>query len=293
MRKSLFLFLFILSAISLSAQNTSFVEYQADDTDFPNPGRGFYHADNALDPGTISQYPEEGITLVFTEYHIDEFKDTTLPVWYLWNIQRDFDIVRNAGLKMVPRFRYTAKTTKPYGDAPPGIVLMHIRQLAPVLQANSDVILTFQAGFIGAWGEWYYTDYFSKMPGVNTDQNWIDRRSVVDALLGVLPTEIQVNVRTPNYKKHLMEMDEYVPVTEDEAYQNSRIARISHHNDCFLATSSDMGTYIDSTIEKPYLADDTRFTNMGGETCGQSSYSHCENALKELKRFHWTYLNRD
>jgi hypothetical protein len=27
-------------------------------------------------------------------------------------------------------------------------------------QANADVIFTIQAGFIGTWAEWYYTDYY-------------------------------------------------------------------------------------------------------------------------------------
>ena len=37
-------------------------------------------------------------------------------------------------------------------------------QLAPILQSNSDVILTVQAGFIGLWGEWYYTTHYGMPP---------------------------------------------------------------------------------------------------------------------------------
>lgn len=264
-----------------------------DNANFPNPGRGFYHANDNFEQATLDSYPLEGITLVLREYHIDEFNNTKLPVWYLWNIRRDLSMIRKAGLKVILRFRYTARTTKPYGDAPLNIVLMHIKQLEPVLRENSDVIFTFQAGFIGAWGEWYYTDYFSQSPGVITEQNWIDRRALVDALLDMLPPEIMVNVRTPNYKKHLLNQESYNPVTADEAYKNLPVARISHHNDCFLASLSDVGTYTDTAVQKPYLAEDTKYTVIGGETCGQSGYSHCENALKELKRFHWSYLNRD
>jgi hypothetical protein len=292
MKQSLFLFLLFL-VNTLTAQNLTRVTYQADESNFPNPGRGFYHADDKLDPETIATYPDEGITLVLREYHIDEFRDTKIPLWYLWNIQRDLNNLRNAGLKVILRFRYTAKTSKPYNDAPLSIVLMHIKQLEPVLRQNSDVIFTFQAGFIGAWGEWYYTDYFSEMPGVISEQNWIDRRTVVDSLLEMLPPEIMVNVRTPGYKKHLLNEESYNPVTIEEAYTDLPVARISHHNDCFLASASDVGTYTDTTVQKPYLAEDTKYTVIGGETCGQSSFSHCENALKELKRFHWSYLNRD
>lgn len=294
MRRLIFFLTFLLFSLgSAYSQNLSHVDYDADNSNFPNPGRGFYHADDQLNPGTIANYPAEGITLVFREYHIDDFRNTKIPVWYLWNIKRDLNNLRNAGLKVILRFRYTAKTSKPYGDAPLNIVLMHIKQLEPILRANSDVIFTFQAGFIGAWGEWYYTDYFSVSPGNITEQNWIDRRTLVDSLLSALPPEIMVNVRTPNYKKHLLNEESYNPVTADEAYKNLPVARISHHNDCFLASVSDVGTYTDTTVQKPYLAEDTKYTVIGGETCGQSGYSHCENALKELKRFHWSYLNRD
>ncbi len=293
MKQLLFLWGFLFYITTVSAQNLTEVDYTADNANFPNPGRGFYHADDQLNPETIADYPSEGITLILREYHIDDFRDTKIPVWYLWNIQRDLNNIRNAGLKVILRFRYTAKTSKPYGDAPLNIVLEHIKQLEPILRQNSDVIFTFQAGFIGAWGEWYYTDYFSASPGNITEQNWIDRRAVVDSLLSALPPEIMVNVRTPNYKRHLLNEESYTPVTVAEAYKNLPVARISHHNDCFLASVSDVGTYTDTTVQKPYLAEDTKYTVIGGETCGQSGYSHCENALKELKRFHWSYLNRD
>lgn len=65
----------------------------------------------------------------------------------------------------------------------------HIAQLAPVLKKNADVIATVQEGFIGLWGEGYYSDYFSTPnpdePGAMliTEQNWTDRATVLKALL--------------------------------------------------------------------------------------------------------------
>ena len=44
-----------------------------------------------------------------------------------------------------------------------------------------------------------------------------------------------------------------------------------HHNDCFLASSTDFGTYDDKSVEYPYLKDDTKYTVMGGETCAVSA----------------------
>ena len=41
-----------------------------------------------------------------------------------------------------------------------------------------------KAGFIGVWGEWWYTDNFGNA-GTWSSQNTADRRAVVDAILNV------------------------------------------------------------------------------------------------------------
>jgi hypothetical protein len=266
--------LIILTAIAAQAQTYSHVQYQESDENFPNPERGFYHAMSNLDYNTLRSFREEGITLIYWDFKLDDFKDKEIAPWYLRKMEADFATMRRAGVKAVIRFSYTEKSTPPYGDAPINIVLMHIRQVKPVLMANSDVILVVQAGFIGAWGEWYYTDYYATSPGHINEEQWGWRRAIVDSLLGAVSENRMVQLRTPNYKKHVLQMDEYIPVNEEEAFNGSAISRIGHHNDCFVASNSDYGTYQDTTVEKPYLAEDTKFTMIGGETCNVCSYSH-------------------
>jgi len=90
-------------------------------------------------------------------------------------------------------------------------------------------------------------------------------------------------------------------VAAEAAYRGSAVARIGHHNDCFLADESDLGTYSgNKTNEYTYLAKDTRYVAMGGETCckdeGPCPYpdrSECPTAVAEMRMFHWSYLNRD
>ncbi len=293
MKHSIIAFLLFFLANTLCfPQNKTFV-FNEDTTDFTNPGRGFYHVADVVNENDIARYKDDGISIVFKTYDLNDFKNGEISAAFLRRMVGDFDIFRRTGVKAVIRFSYTEKTTPPYGDAPLGIVLNHIQQLKPVLRDNKDVILVLQAGFIGAWGEWYYTDYFSQSPGIITPQNWADRRTLTDSLLEMMPADRMVQVRTPYYKKHLLQMEDYTPVTIEQAYSSGYIARLAHHNDCFVSSNSDVGTYKDTTVEKPYLHDDTKFTIIGGETCAQCAYSHCENALKELKRFHWTFLNRD
>ena len=47
------------------------------------------------------------------------------------------------------------------------------------------------------------------------------------------------------------------PVSPSQAYGPLEVARVSHHNDCFLASDVDWGTYTDVNVDYPYLAQDT------------------------------------
>ncbi len=266
-----------------------------------NPERGFFHftsvrsskSYNQLEAEKLMAYRNEGVTLIFRNFILDGHVSAYLPSSFLKGMEDDFALLRQYGLKAVIRFCYTEKSTPPYGDASLDWMLKHIQQLEPVLRQNSDVILVVQAGFIGAWGEWYYTDHFASSPGVITPQHWEMRRQLVYALLDALPEYRQVELRTPVYKWKILENDT-TPVTVEIAYTGIAKARLGHHNDCFLASPDDVGTYQDIPKEKSYLARDSRFTMVTGETCGVCSpCSDCPNTLAEMARFHWTAINLD
>ncbi|MBN8577238.1 MAG: DUF4832 domain-containing protein [Cytophagales bacterium] len=273
--------------------------YVADESNFANPERGFYkHTETRsgtysfLNQTTISNYRNQGISLILRVFYLDGFVETPISVAYLANMQQDFNTVRKAGLKVIVRFAYTTRSTPPYGDARPGRVLQHIEQLKPLLQQHSDVIAVVQAGFVGAWGEWYYTDHFAQSITSPTEADWANRRAVVLALTNALPSTRAVQMRTPNIKRKMVESTP--PLTEAEALTGTFKARLGHHNDCFLASPSDVGTYGNVTEEKAYLEAETVYLPMGGETCGvYVPLSECPNALAEMQRFHWSYLNSD
>jgi hypothetical protein len=272
--------------------------YIESDSIIPNPERGFYHqlettssSYEMLDESELRAYRKEGITLILRIVMLDNFKNSDLSSALLDKMNTDFVTIRNAGIKAVLLFSYTNRDVSPYGDAPVDRILRHIQQMGPVFRANSDVIAAVQAGFIGAWGEWYYTDYFSRSPGNNSAEDWANRQKVVDALLNALPANRMVQVRTPYYKHHII--NSTLPLAANEAFANTSRARIAHFNDCFLASSNDVGTYMDTAQEKRYLEQDTKFTVIGGETCGLSSFSECPNSVHEMQRMHWSFLNAD
>jgi hypothetical protein len=118
-----------------------------------------------------------------------------------------------------------------------------------------------------------------------------DRKSVVDKLLAVVPADRMVQLRMPLFKTKLYST---TALTAAEAYGTTAKARLGHHNDCFLSNASDYGTYINPSVEFPYLAAETNFVPSGGETCAYAPpRSDCPTAVSEMARFHWSYLNLD
>lgn len=314
------------------------VNYIYSNDDFANPERGFYrysdtYASNytLLDSATLVGYrnlhqPFSAnysvySTLIFRYFILDVFKNAALSNGFLQNVETDFNTARKAGVKLIIRFTYTVVAPggncgswicPPYGDAQKSIVLQHISQLKPYLQKNSDVIAAVQMGFIGVWGEQYYTDYFgdaSQAPYTLNNTNWNDRRQVLDSLLAAVPQAINVQVRYPQMKQK----DVYgnsaptnsAPLLLNEAFMNTNKARIGFHNDCFLANYDDYGTYAnysngnsDTLNLKPYKAMDSKYVWVGGETCDSTGlWSLCDvqggNVIEDLNRMHYSYLNAD
>ena len=270
---------------------TTDVIYLASDAKFPNPERGFYkYSDtnlgsnpNSLNVNTLKNYRANNITLLFRYFYLKEFRDKPLSQAALNQIDADMAVIRSAGMKCVMRYAYSSAENEP--DAPLDIVLQHLDQLKPVLEKNADVIAVLQAGFIGAWGEWYYTS--------NKLNNPTARASILDKILDVLPERRMVQLRTPAYKTEYLKRT--TPLLRTEAFLGSKAARLGHHNDCFMASSTDYGTYVNIEADKTYINNDALYVPVGGETCPPDGVdpADCQKAQDEMQNLRWTYLNED
>jgi len=335
------LMLFVL--LQLNAQTVK-LRYKESDEDVRNPERGFYiplqtKASNfsLLDREQLRAFYTQpytaghasysvNVSLIYRAYELDIFKDKPLSEDFLLNMQKDFDAVREAGLKVILRFAYTNKTHEgdckdeykicpPYGDAPKQIVFNHVKQLKPLFQKNADVIAVLQEGFIGIWGENYFTDYFGC--GTNGgggrifDSSWLDRNQLLNYLLDAMPRERMIQVRTPQIKQRYVygaRAKVNVPaIVRKDAFNKTDKARIGFHNDCFLASADDYGTFNDygNSVSKrdtanyrlrKYFEADSRYVAVGGETCDDaySPQNDCEptgHAENEMRRMHYSYLN--
>lgn len=299
-----FLLLAALFVQAYIGAQTANVTYTASTAVISNPERGFYkysatHSDsyNALNQNTLINYRQnQNVTVLFRYFYLEDFTSSPISQSYLNNMQADFDKIRNAGLKAVIRFSYSDDENASPRDASKTQILAHINQIKPILQANADVIMAMQAGFIGTWGEWYYTSQ-AEFGGYGyngtslTAANKANRKAVVDAILTALPSNRMVQLRTP-----IMKRDMYgnTALSATQAFNGTAAARIGLHNDCFLATEDDYGTYEQPSIDLPFLAQDSKYTPVGGETCAVNSpRSDCASALNEMAQYHWTWLNAD
>ena len=145
------------------------ITYAPDDGLFPNPERGFYYGANCegrdeynkgimfpphpplrVDELKAMREGPDCITLVRDCIRIGHFWTTDISAARLAEIERDWAAVREAGLKVLPRFVYS------YGidnaDPPEETVMRHLDQIGPLLRRNLDVIAWLQTGLFGGCG---------------------------------------------------------------------------------------------------------------------------------------------
>ncbi|MBO4416935.1 MAG: DUF4832 domain-containing protein [Bacteroidales bacterium] len=272
------------------------VTYTASEENFPNPERGFYVGDEVhqanirgIADASLRAARLQGRTLFLLEFYLTDYVATDIADDYLQTIRARFQSLRNGGCKCILRFCYSNGmdvSDKPW-DAPLEQVLRHIEQVKPLIQEFYDVIMVVQAGFIGSWGEWYYTDNF---------KDNASRKTLMEALLAAVPEQRQIELRTPSYKMRLYGLTLADTITRAEAHLPTTKARLGGHNDCYVSSANDWGTF-NNKNERAYWGAETLYTIMGGESCDVTEYCHCEGteryngALKDLAVYHLTYLN--
>lgn len=263
-----------------------------------NPERGHYRAKNiygSSSPLSVSEVKAQraaGYTLWYLGFYLTDFWKGDISDKFLNTFQASMDALRDGGAKCVLRFAYKDyHKDKEEMDPEVDIVLRHVAQLKPYLQKNEDVIFVLQAGFVGSWGEWYYTSHFGFNP--QSDADYQPRKRLTDALLDALPTSRQIQLRTPQFKMRMYGWTIKDTLTAATAHDGSAKSRLAGHNDCYGASYDDYGTFDNESKDRQYWKAETRYTIMGGETCGVSDYCTCEASGKDMADYHWTYLNKD
>ena len=290
------------------------VNYTASTSIIANPERGLQkYSKNVSTNGsydfisqsslTIDREGSEKTTILYRYLILSGYNNTDIiDPTYKNNLQTDFNSIRNAGVKVMPRIAYNIVSTASTQPSKARIIA-HIEELAPVINANKDVILSIQAGSIGKYGEWFYTDSsteFGDRDSISPAQ-WDNRREVVDAMLNNFQ-DVPIQLRTGKAKRELYGS---TLISDLTAYQNTPLARVGFYNDALLNDYGDEGTYeVDSectnpvgTIDYNLISNASSYLPNTGESNG---FNRCDNSLRtsganatyELNLINFTAINR-
>jgi hypothetical protein len=262
----------------------------------PDPERGFFRFTSELTQVTASELnavANQGHRLVYSLLRLDDVRTTSIGATRLAAIATGLSRIRAAGLKVImrPVYNYPASETEYQNaqDATLAQVQAHLQELAPVFAANADVIAFFQAGFIGAWGEWHTSS--------NNLTSTANKLLVRDALLQHLPASRTVSFR---YPPDLRNWYPTVPTLDERL--SGQAPRVGFHNDCFMASPTDVGTYptgSSGTTLRQHMQAFGQVAPFGGETCNPvddpspTPRLGCADILSEGPAYGLTYLNRD
>ena len=302
MKKTLFL-LTGLIAFSLSTKAVN-VTYTPDNTTiFKNPERGYTeelsYKVSVAHPTVVKNNLDNNwggsnqMTLVMVLYNFNKFKAADIPSEVLAGFDEDMQILRDCGVKCVLRFAYT-ESQSDKTDATPEWVKRHLEQLKPHLAANADVIYVLEAGFIGSWGEWYYTtNYGNESQHMNSN-----RRKVIQYLFDNVPEDRFILFRYSMLKTEYFNDD--TPLSAEEGFSGTMRARWGCHNDAFLNNWGNDGTYAsddddDDPAVRQFVATETLYVPNGGETNVESN-SLAEKvytkAPAEMAEYHWSFCGK-
>ncbi|RAV19180.1 DUF4874 domain-containing protein [Paenibacillus contaminans] len=255
-----------------------------------NPDRGF-RLEIALDVGRNynSHVPEVSGTTAFLQKHYEDYKGDCpmLAQTYFYlsayenkdlddiafdTMQIFLDELRQMGMRALLRFAYQMGY---YGPecADRDQMLRHMEQLAPFIRKNKDVIHVYQAGFIGSWGEWHSSKYE------------FDRKEMLESILRMVPEELQVQVRLPEYKGLL-------------GNDHPQYKRVGFHDD-FIAIkpNSGDGGLIPGSAQYAQFCEESPFLLIDGElpwgewSFGDGWYIDPYGTIMRLAEHHYTSLS--
>lgn len=183
----------------------------------------------------LERYRTDGITVIQFYVYLSAFFDRDLSDEKLLEIESVFTSARHFGVKLLLRFAYQAVREDPGPTL--DRTLSHIRQLGPLLRANSDVIYVLQTGFVGCWGEFHSSAY-----GIEYHPHEVVK--LMECVLENLPPTRFTMMRCARYISsylHTAGLNE--KLNASNAFTSDPVARIGFFNDGTLARDTDGGTF--------------------------------------------------
>lgn len=242
-----------------------------------NPSRGFYTQIKSSEEERFQELKKENIKIALVAYNLKDYLDKAIDDDKLEELRICLESARKSQIDVIFRAAYSFSETF---EDPESLELIatHIEQVSEIINNYKDVILCVQAGFLGPWGEWHGSKFLSG----NEEEKALVRNTILDNLLKCLDEEIIVNVRRQKFIRSAIETG----IGEE---------RLGIHNDAFLSTEDDMGTYDDPNYSRRqellWTKESVNTGINGGEMPTISSYTNIDNAIEEMKMLKFNYLN--
>ena len=247
-------------------------------------------------------------SLVLTLFYLFDFVDadhiSQAGIDYVRSVLSN---VRARGKKAIVRFGYNNRHPSQWPMEPTAAQIQnHLEDLSDTFTDFEDVIYVVQAGFIGTYGEWYYTTHFGPAKGgveysISGDvvSGFEHRQAVVQALLDHIPATCQIALRTPEYKACFVSpgsVSQYSALTD---FGTDASHRLAFHNDAFLyGHGTDMGTF-HQPWQQEMWKDQGAWLINGGEAPYSSNpiedmdgYTYA-NVMASIYDYHYSYLHHD
>lgn len=133
----------------------------------------------------IALYKSDNPKLVQVYFYLTGYKDKDLDQKAFDNMEAYFKKLEEHDLKAVFRFAYVWDDTKPTAQEPSiDQIEKHLEQAKPFIEEHRDQIHVFQAGIVGAWGEWD-----------SGAMGRIDQKRVMNTILENTPDDMYIQVR--------------------------------------------------------------------------------------------------
>lgn len=302
----------ILVTIAGFSQDVT-VNYIADTvTIFPNPERGWretaYPVYGPDDPAkNYILGPHEPLTLAGLQAwrnqpeKITLFQDiikiqqwtSDIPQERLDQLQADYNIIRQAGMKSMIRICYNWGMTK--ASPTEDIIRRHLEQLTPFIKKNAEVIYLIQLGLFGGTAEAISSSGYTARENNGSPSLTDAAIRLYNQELSILPPDRMGTIHYPHYKFDMMKWDDgnnypasAKPLTEDNAFDGSIQSRLGFYDDNYAGDKNHWGFfYAWPEPEKEFVVADAKYVIMEGEVSAATDYN-MKYGPEELKKYNYS-----
>ncbi|NBE56548.1 DUF4874 domain-containing protein [Streptomyces boluensis] len=214
------------------------MSYNASDLSSPWKNEEDHSPDAAATLDLLEREYGPGAHLTQLYFYLWEYATTDIPQSALDNIEKVFAGLRRKKYAAVLRFVYDdgVREGRRYTVQH---IQRHIAQLAPLVRRNRDVVAVWQAGFLGAWGEWHGSYYqHENYPEAVTE--------IMTTLVDALPPGMHTQVRYAE-KRNMIQNE---AILDRVGFHNDYMTLGEGEWDYYVPANPQWKTYLDVTTDR-------------------------------------------